>query len=265
MSQAAVSPEEASPTWPPPPPPPPPPDTGTASRRWIREAAEVAGIALVLYLVIWSVLQTVRVEGDSMIPTLRTHDLLLASKISYHLHDPERGDIVILNPPQPARSPGVPEPPERDFIKRVVGVSNDVLQVDSNQHPAVIQIKPGGRGPWHTLAEPYLGERWEQPTPCCDSGGRASVGSTTPLTIPRDMYFVMGDNRNRSSDSRFFGLVPKDRISAKAFVRIWPLDSLGTFGAGPALLPAVAIALPLAVTRAGRRIRRRSPSAGPPS
>jgi len=206
--------------------------------------------------VIWSVLQTVRVEGDSMIPTLHTHDLLLASKISYHLHDPERGDIVILNPPQPARSPGVPEPPERDFIKRVVGVSNDVLQIDSSQHPAAIQIKPGGSGPWQNLSEPYLGERWEQPTPCCDSGGHAGVGATMPLTIPKDMFFVMGDNRNRSSDSRFFGLVPKDRISAKAFVRIWPLDTLGGFGAGPALLPSLVIALPLGMTRVRRRLRR---------
>jgi signal peptidase I len=205
--------------------------------------------------VIWSLVQTVRVEGESMVPTLQSNDLLLASKISYHLHDPERGDIVILNPPQPPRNPGTPEPPERDFIKRVIGISNDVLEIDNTQHPAVIQIKPGGTGPWHKLSEPYLGEKWEQPIACCDSGGHANVAAMTPLTIPKDMYFVMGDNRNRSSDSRYFGLVPKDRISATAFIRIWPLGTLGRLGPGPTLLATAVAAFPLGRLR--RRLWRR--------
>lgn len=192
-----------------------------------------------------------------MVPTLQSHDLLLASKLSLfgliHLHDPERGDIVILNPPQPAAAPGVPEAPERDFIKRVIGVSGDVLEIDSSRHPALIRIKPGGRGPWQELQEPYLGDRWEQTTPCCDSGGRATTSTTTPLTIPGDTYFVMGDNRNRSSDSRYFGLVRKDRISAKAFFRIWPLGSTGTLGPGPTLVPAAVLTVPVSTLPLRRR------------
>ena len=205
-------------------------------RRWVRELIELAIITLVLYLAIWSVLQTVRVEGDSMRPTLQSHDLLLASKLSYHLHDPERGDIVILNPP-------IPSAVERDFIKRVIGVPGDELEIDSTKHPAELLVKPGGTGGWQRVAEPYLGQPWEQATPCCDGSGRASgtLSAPTPVKIPKDDFFVLGDNRNFSQDSRIFGFVTKNRILAKAFFRIWPVGGLGS---GPSLVPAMVLVLP---------------------
>lgn len=215
----------------------------------MREIVELALITLVLYLAIWTVLQTVRVEGDSMLPTLHTGDLLLASKLSYHLHDPERGDIVILNPPIET-SPATGG--ERDFIKRVIGIPGDVIEIDSSKHPAQILVKPGGAGPWQRLAEPYLGQPWEQASPCCDASGRAAgtLTSPAPFTVPKDDFYVLGDNRNFSQDSRVFGFVAKNRILAKAFFRIWPVGGLGS---GPSLVPSAVLLVPAAVRLRPRR------------
>ena len=226
-------------------------DQGRSSRRqrtWARDAIEVLLIAFVLYLVIWNLLQTVRVEGESMVNTLQNHDLLLASKISYRLHDPERGDIVVLIPP----NQGAPTGQEKDFIKRIIGLPGDVIQIDGHRNPTTILIKPGGNGPWQRVAEPYLPQPWTQLNFCCDDNGRATDATAQPVTIPARMYFVMGDNRNYSADSRIFGMVPRDNILAKAFMRIWPFDRFGSLGAGPTLLPSTLV-IPFPLLR--RRLR----------
>jgi signal peptidase I len=218
---------------------------------------EVLIIAVVLYIAIWSALQTVRVDGESMVGTLQNNDLLLASKISYYFGDPQRGDIVVLIPPSD---------PTKDFIKRVIGIPGDTLEIDGNQTPTALLIKPGGKGPWQRMAEPYLPEKWDTMNFCCLAGGTAS-SSPQPLNIPTGEYFVMGDNRNKSSDSRSFGLVPRKSILAKAFVRVIPFGHF-TLGAGPTLgpdttalldtpvAPAVVVALPGALLLTWRRRRR---------
>jgi hypothetical protein len=90
---------------------------------------------------------------------------------------------------------------------------------------------------------------------CCDSSGRATA-APTELQIPKDQYFVMGDNRNRSSDSRSIGLIPRGNILGKAWIRIWPFSHLGFLGSGPSLAPAaLMLALPLPLTRRRRQIR----------
>jgi signal peptidase I len=225
----------------------------------VRDIIEVLLLAVVIYLVIAFALQTVRVEGESMVPTLQNGDLLFANKISYHFHGPDRGDIVVLQPP---------ESPNRDFIKRVVGLPNDIIKIDGhyvdpktpNAAPrAAVLIKVDGKGGWQVLNEPYLPDQKQDPwidmVNCCDSSGRATA-APTELQIPKDQYFVMGDNRNRSSDSRSIGLIPRGNILGKAWIRIWPFSHLGFLGSGPSLAPAaLMLALPLPLTRRRRQIR----------
>lgn len=204
---------------------------------WLRDTVEVLLIAVILYVAIAFALQTVRVDGESMMNTLQDQDLLLASKISYDFGgNPQRGDIVILIPPTD---------PSQDFIKRVIGLPGDVIEIDGDHTPTQLLIKPGGKGPFEVLKEPYLPQAWTTLKDCCDANGEAS---STPqaYTVPTGEYFVMGDNRNYSSDSRVFGPVPRKNILAKAILRIWPLDHFGGLGAGPTLEPATtgALALP---------------------
>jgi signal peptidase I len=227
---------------------------------------EVLIIAVVLYLAIWTALQTVRVDGESMVGTLQNNDLLLASKISYYFGDPQRGDIVVLIPPSD---------PTKDFIKRVIGLPGDTIEIDGNQSPTAVLIKPQGKGPWQRLQEPYLPEKWDTMNFCCLANGVQS-STPQPLDIPAGKYFVMGDNRNKSSDSRSFGLVARDKILAKAFVRVLPLGHFG-FGTGPTLIPdtsalletpaapAIVLALPpvLLLQRRRRRRERRSAASIP--
>ena len=223
---------------------------------WIRDTVEVLLIAVILYVAIAFALQTVRVDGQSMMNTLQDQDLLLASKISYDFGgNPQRGDIVILIPPTD---------PSQDFIKRVIGLPGDIIEINGDHTPTQLLIKPGGKGPFQVLNEPYLPQTWTTLKDCCDATGQAS-SAPAPYTVPAGEYFVMGDNRNYSSDSRVFGPVPRKNILAKAILRIWPLDHFGGLGAGPTLgiattgalaLPALGIAAFESWRWRRRRMRR---------
>ncbi len=220
---------------------------------WVRDTVEVLLIAVILYVAIAFALQTVRVDGESMNNTLANQDLLLASKISYDFGgNPQRGDIVILIPPSD---------PSQDFIKRVIGLPGDVIEIDGNHIPTEILIKPGGEGPFQVLKEPYLPEPWTTLKYCCTSTGMAT-SMPQPVTIPAGDYFVMGDNRNYSSDSRVFGFVPRKNILAKAILRIWPISHFGGLGSGPTMeaVTTTALAIPalaLAAFESWRWRRRR--------
>ena len=176
-------------------------------------------LALGLYLVITFAVQTVHVLGLSMYPTLGDQDYLVATKIDYRLHDPARGDIIIMRDPYDN---------SKDFIKRVIGLPGDTILIRD------ARIEINGR----TLEEPYLrtDEPWTTNANWPVPGGFSSGPPGQPYTIPKGEYFVMGDNRNASSDSRIFGPVQRSRIEAHAWLRIWPFARFGPVtGNGPRL------------------------------
>jgi signal peptidase I len=221
----------------------------------LRDVLEVLLLAFALYVVIAFALQTVRVDGTSMEPTLQDSDLLFADKLSYHLHAPERGDIIVLQPP---------DDPTKDFIKRIVGVPGDIVEIESKHDwgggrvaPAIL-VKSCDTCQVQVLQEPYLPDQtrepWTETANCCDANGRATDAPTW-LHIPQDRYFVMGDNRNHSRDSRTIGLIPRQNILGRAWIRVWPLSHFGFLGPGPTLAAAAALPLPLLLFP--RRMRRR--------
>jgi len=167
----------------------------------LREVAEVVVLAVILYVGISFAVQAVHVEGLSMYATLDNNDYLIANKIDYRLHAPERGDIIILRPPTNNST---------DFIKRVIALPGEKILIRSG----AVYIDG------HRLDEPYLPEAWTNDNNYPRNGSDGEV-------IPANSYFVMGDNRNRSQDSRFFGPITRDRIDGKAWFRIWPLSEFG--------------------------------------
>ena len=177
------------------------PQDRSAASSLLREVAEVVVLAVILYFGISFAVQAVHVEGLSMYATLDDNDYLIANKIDYRLHPPQRGDIVILRPPTNNST---------DFIKRIIGLPGERVLIRSGY------VYING----HKLDEPYLPEAWVNDANWPDNGSQGQV-------MGPNEYFVMGDNRNRSQDSRFFGPITRDRIDGKAWFRIWPLDHFG--------------------------------------
>jgi signal peptidase I len=180
--------------------------TTTRGKGILTEVAEVALLALILYLVINFAIQTVHVVGSSMQPTLDDGDYLIATKIDYRLHAPQRGDIIIMRDPYDS---------SKDFIKRVIGVPSDRILIRGGR------TYVNGR----QLVEPYINpaEPWTDNAdwPPAQSGERNGV------LLGADEYFVMGDNRNHSSDSRVFNQIHRDQIQAHAWIRVLPLTQFG--------------------------------------
>jgi signal peptidase I len=179
----------------------------TTAGSLFREVAEVVVLAFILYFGISFAIQAVHVEGLSMFATLDNNDYLIANKLDYRFGSPHRGDIIILRPPTDN---------SKDFIKRVIGLPGDHLRI-VNSHVCI-----NGR----LLDEPYLPEEWTIDSTW--NGGAERV-------LGANEYFVMGDNRNRSQDSRIFGPITRDRIDGKAWFRIWPLGSFNIYQKVPAL------------------------------
>src|SRR5215469_12345530 len=181
----------------------------SAASSLVRELAEVVGLAIILYVGISFAIQAVHVEGLSMFATLDDNDYLIANKIDYRLHAPQRGDIIILRPPGDN---------SRDFIKRVIALPGETLLIRGG----VVYING------HRLEEPYLPEAWINDNNWPRNG-------TDGQLIPPNEFFVMGDNRNRSQDSRFFGPITRDRIDGRAWFRIWPIGQFSIYDKVPTL------------------------------
>jgi signal peptidase I len=150
----------------------------------------------VSFFIITFLYQPVRVEGTSMLPRLGDQDRLFINKFVYHFAEIHRGDVVVFH---------YPRDPQKSYIKRVIAVPGDELRIDDGR------TYINGR----LLPEPYVPRRFH------DSR------SQDAMVIQADQYFVMGDHRSISSDSRDFGPVPRDLIYGKAAFVYWPAEDMG--------------------------------------
>jgi signal peptidase I len=191
-------------TAPPPERPPAEPSFQPArsGRSSVRSAIEwvviVAAALLAALLIKTFLLQAFYIPSDSMNPTLVQRDRVLVNKLSYHFHDVHRGDIVVFS-----RPPGENDPQIKDLIKRVIGLPGDTIEGRDGQ------IVINGR----VLHEPYTAKN----SPMSDFSARK---------VPAGHYFVMGDNRGNSKDSRVFGPISKSLIVGRAFIRVWPISHI---------------------------------------
>jgi signal peptidase I len=208
--------------------------SGRRYRRIAWELTQTLVLAVLIFLLVRTVAQNFRVEGPSMEPGLHNGQYLLVNKAVYFklnvgnlakfipfinaedgeekflFHGPQRGDVIVFR---------YPRDPDRDFIKRIIGVPGDSVRVEEG----IVYVNDVA------LEEDYIS----------DHAGR----DLEQEIVPPDNYFVLGDNRPNSSDSRSWGFVPEENIIGKAMLSYWPLDALG--GAGNRSLDLGVITLPL--------------------
>jgi signal peptidase I len=168
---------------------------------WL-EGVKTIGLSVVLALGIRTFVAEARyIPSGSMEPTLQVNDRLIIEKISYHFNPPERGDIIVFWPTDKLKEQ---QPDLRDaFIKRVIGLPGDQVEIRDNQ------VFINGE----MLSEDYIAAPPEY--------------EWGPDVVPEDSYLVLGDNRNNSFDSHYWGFVPRDNIIGKAVVRFWPPNRIG--------------------------------------
>lgn len=168
-----------------------------------REYGEAIIIAVILALFIRTyIVQAFKIPSGSMIPTLQIGDHILVNKFIYRFKTPHRGDIMVFK---------YPKDPSRDFIKRLIGLPGDTIEIKNKQ----VYINN------QTIKEPYtIFEGTDDPFYA--PSNRDNFG---PIVIPENHYFVMGDNRDCSLDSRFWGLLNYDLIKGKAFIIYWSWNS----------------------------------------
>ncbi|MBK8190597.1 MAG: signal peptidase I [Vampirovibrionales bacterium] len=195
----------------------------------LREIAELVVIVLTFLVLIREGLGEPRlIPSPSMLPTLQVGDRVIVEKLSHWVRPYQRGDILVFYPPEPEavihndplsallRMSGFSalihnkpdDPVDRAFIKRLIGLPGDTFQVVPN-----VGVKINGR----LLQEPYVAALPELCVSACE-----------PRVIPKGQYFMMGDNRNDSKDSRYFGYQPASRVLGRAVFRIFPLNRIGT-------------------------------------
>lgn len=178
------------------------PTAGAASERpapksnvltWIRDL--VVSVAVSVFIIVF-VYQPVKVEGTSMMPGLDDQERIFINKFVYHWESVDRGDVVVF------RYPG---DPRKSYIKRVIGVAGDHIKIDEGR------VYVNG----NLLREPYVLDNYRDDR------------SYPDIVVPPHSYFVLGDHRNLSSDSRDFGPILESTIYGKAVFVYWPMDKVG--------------------------------------
>lgn len=190
MAEESFAPERETPR------PTPPEPTRTWLRTWLHDVVSTVAPAILIAVLIHAFLaQGTRVYGQSMEPNLYTDQRLVIEKVSYRLHGPRRGDVVVIRDPS-----GGPDL----LIKRVIGLSGERITVSDGR------VFVDGV----SLDEPYLAQE--------------TLGGGRSWMVPPLSVFVMGDNRSASRDSRIFGPVKLDEIVGHALFRYWPLNEFGS-------------------------------------
>ena len=165
--------------------------------RLVREVIETIVLTVLMFLVIRFAVQNFNIEGHSMEPSLHDQELILVDKWTYLFHPPTRGDVIVfIAPPQPSQ----------DYIKRVIGVPGDKITIQNTT--VIVDGVP--------LKETYVDPK--------NQGGTIEDKNIVNMRVPPDDYFVLGDNRANSSDSRVWGFVPKQNILGRAALVYWPLQ-----------------------------------------
>lgn len=190
------------------------------------EYASLAVVAILLASLIRNFLGLAfYIPSASMYPALKVNDRVVVSRLSYRLNEPERGDVIVFRNPDYAEKNrqtfveravrsvfevvGVRQPADKNFIKRIVGLPGDMVAIRDNA------VWINGK----KLSEPYLADFQAR-------NGVLSWEDQVPYSgkIPANQYWMMGDNRDDSRDSRFFGPIQRSAIVGKAVFRIWPLS-----------------------------------------
>jgi signal peptidase I len=186
-----------------------------SSSRWLREGIIVVVVAVLVAVLLRAfVVQTFYIPSGSMEPTLQIGDRILVNKLSYDLHGVDRGNIVVFSRP-PAENCGGPE--VNDLVKRVIGLPGNVISLS---------------GGYVYIDGKRLDESW---LPASEQGVTTPGPPGTPYSlvhsfkVPPNDYFVMGDNRTDSCDSRYWGPIPKGLIVGKVDLRVWPISSFKLF------------------------------------
>ncbi len=161
---------------------------------FLLETAQTIILAVVLYFLIDSVVARVRVENISMEPTLNPGEFILVNKLAVKLNDINRGDIIVFH---------FPQNPKEDYIKRVIGLPGDSIVIRANN----VYVNNQEITEPYVAAEPAYNGSW---------------------VVPEGNLFVLGDNRNQSSDSHSWGYVPMNLVVGKALVIYWPIDQFKT-------------------------------------
>ncbi|MBI3668241.1 MAG: signal peptidase I [Acidobacteria bacterium] len=166
-------------------------------RAWARDLLLAVGLAVVIIIFLY---QPVKVEGTSMTPLLSDQERIFINKFVYRFEPIERGDVVVF---------WYPLDRSKSFIKRVVGLPGETVEIRAGR------VYVDGQ----RLPEPYVPSQF------------ADASTSGPMRVPPDQYFVMGDHRSSSNDSRVFGPVPNRYIYGKAVFAYWPVDRFGSITA----------------------------------
>jgi len=165
--------------------------------RFVREVIETAVLTVLMFLIINLAVQNFNIQGTSMEPRLHNFERLMVDKGRYVVHPPARGDVIVfVAPPQP----------DQDYVKRIIAIPGDVISVD-NGHATVNGVR---------LDESSYVDSQRM-------GASPTDRPVRDLVVPHDEYFVMGDNRMGSYDSRSWGFMPRKNIIGRATLIYWPL------------------------------------------
>jgi signal peptidase I len=177
-----------------------PPDRSSWQK--VKDNFQTIAIALILAFLLRTFIAEPRfIPSDSMYPSLETGDRVVVEKVSGYFHPPQRGDIVVFQPPEQLQMQGYEK--EQAFIKRVIGQAEETISV----RDGIVYLND------RPLEENYIAE-----VPKYEMGS---------VRIPQDRLFVMGDNRNNSNDSHIWGFLPTKNVIGRAIFRFWPLDRFG--------------------------------------